>query len=234
MKKVLIVEDDKLIADLERDFLFASGYEADCAMDGRKGLQLFDENDYDAVLLDVMVPQIDGINLCRIIREKSNVPVIMVTAKKEDIDKIKGLAVGADDYVVKPFSPTELVARVNAHIGIHEKLRDEYQQKELSNEMIIIKNLKIDISARRVFKDEKEVFLTNKEFELLQFFLDNPHIALSKEKIFDRVWGWDAVGDVSTVTVHVNRLRDKIEQNPSDPTLIQTVWGLGYRFEINV
>ncbi|GLB28490.1 DNA-binding response regulator [Lacrimispora amygdalina] len=228
--KVLIVEDDRLIAELERDFLLASNFEIEIAETGMDGIGFIEKEEFDAVLLDLMLPQMDGTSVCRKIREKSNVPIIMVTAKKEDVDKIRGLAVGADDYIVKPFSPTELVARVRAHISIHERIKKEFEHEEIE-EKIEIRNLEIYPKARRIFRNKEEVALTNKEFELLLFFIENPNIAFSKDTLFDRIWGMDAVGDTATVTVHVNRLREKIEPDEENP-MIQTVWGIGYRFRL--
>jgi Response regulators consisting of a CheY-like receiver domain and a winged-helix DNA-binding domain len=230
MCRVLVIEDDELIAELERDFLLASNFEVEIANSGAIGLQMAKAYDYVAILLDLMLPEKDGITICREIRKVSNVPIIMVTAKKEDMDKIRGLSVGADDYIIKPFSPTELVARVRAHINVHQRLYLEFGKADNIEESICIKNLKILPKARRIFKDEKEISLTNKEFELLLFFIDNPNVVLSKDIIFDRIWGMDAIGDTATVTVHVNRLREKIETNLSNPVILQTVWGAGYRF----
>lgn len=229
--KVLIVEDDRLIAELERDFLQAAGnFEVEIAETGPQGMEAVEKDKFDAVLLDLMLPEMDGISVCKEIRKESNIPIIMVTAKREDVDKIRGLAVGADDYIVKPFSPSELVARVQAHINIHERIHKEYRQGGV-DEKIEIRNLEIYPKARRVFKDKEEISLTNKEFDLLLFFIENPNIAFSKETLFDRIWGIEAIGDISTVTVHVNRLREKIETEVDHP-MIQTVWGIGYRFRL--
>ena len=229
--KVLIVEDDRLIAELERDFLVAAGnFETVIAETGTQGMEAVEKENFDAVLLDLMLPEMDGISVCKEIRKKSNIPIIMVTAKREDVDKIKGLAVGADDYIVKPFSPSELVARVRAHINIHERIHREYRQGGVE-EKIEIRNLEIYPKARRIFKEKTEISLTNKEFDLLLFFIQNPNIAFSKETLFDRIWGIEAIGDISTVTVHVNRLREKIETEADHP-MIQTVWGIGYRFRL--
>jgi DNA-binding response OmpR family regulator len=228
--KVLIIEDDRLIAELERDFLEANNFDVEIAETGGEGISLLEQEMFDAILLDLMLPEMDGITVCREIRKKSNVPIIMVTAKKEDVDKIRGLAVGADDYIVKPFSPTELVARVRAHIGIHERIKNEFKQVKVE-EKIQIRNLAIYPKARRILRDEEELSLTNKEYDLLMFFIENPNIAFSKDTLFDRIWGMDAVGDTATVTVHVYRLREKIEPNVEN-SLIQTVWGIGYRFRL--
>ena len=232
MRKVLIVEDDRLIAELERDYLEASDYETEIAEDGFTGMKLIRENKYDLVILDVMLPGVSGFEICREIRKNQDIPVIMVTAKKEDVDKIRGLGLGADDYIVKPFSPAELVARVKAHIGIHERLLQKGKEKEAFSKGIEVRGLRINPQAHRVFLHEKEVTLTNKEFDLLLFLAENPNIVFSKETLFDRIWGMDAVGDVATVTVHVNRIREKLGEDSQDPGFIETVWGVGYRFRV--
>ena len=226
MTRILIIEDDTLIAKLEKDYFRAEGWDADCVTDGFQALSQFERQEYQAVVLDLMLPGKDGYEICREIRKKSKVPIIMVTARKEEIDKILGLGLGADDYVVKPFSPPELVARVKAHIHIHELF------SEKTENCIYVKNLKIYPDAYRVYKDDREIDLTSREFELLVFLVQNPNIVFSKEKLFDRVWGMDAIGDMATVAVHINKLREKIEDHPSEPKLIQTVWGVGYRFQI--
>lgn len=230
MKKILIVEDDELISDLERDYLEANEYEVEVASDGIEGMRLCREKEYDLILLDVMLPGLSGFDICREIRKEKQVAVIMVTAKKTDVDKIRGLGLGADDYIVKPFSPGELVARVKAHIQIHERLLAQAVPHQ--EECIKIRNLKILPPSHRVFVKEKEISMTNKEYEMLLFFATNPNIVFSKDTLFDRVWGMDAIGDTATVTVHVNRIRDKIEEDPSQPMYIETVWGAGYRFNI--
>lgn len=230
MYRVLIIEDDELIAELERDYLEASGFEVAIELNGTKGLEKVMAGGYDTLILDLMLPGKSGFDICREVRKELDLPVIMVTAKKEDVDKIRGLGLGADDYMVKPFSPAELVARVRSHIQIHERL---LAQKEVQQtKSITIKNMTILPLERRVFLDEQEVSLTNKEFELLLFFSENPNIVFSKEMLFDRIWGMDALGNMATVTVHVNRLRDKVEKDPSNPRFIETVWGAGYRFKI--
>lgn len=230
MKKILIVEDDELISDLEKDYLEISNYEVDVAADGETGLKLAREGGYDLLLLDVMLPKVSGFDICKEIRRVSDVPVIMVTAKKEDVDKIRGLGLGADDYMVKPFSPSELVARVKAHISIHERLLGRSGEEGNEGE-IRAGNLRIDTLSHRVYLDGNEVYLTNREYELLVFLARNPNIVFSREQLFDKVWGFDAVGDISTVTVHVNRLREKIEKDMANPEHIETVWGAGYRFK---
>lgn len=230
MSKVLVVEDDELIADLERDYLEANGFQVKVAYDGNMGEKLAAQSDYAAILLDVMLPGKSGFDICREIRRSNNVPIIMVTAKKEDIDKIRGLGLGADDYLVKPFSPAELVARVKSHIQIHDMLLESKEQKK--EEKISYENLTVLPMSRMVYLDKKEVTLVNKEFELLLFLMENPNIVFSKDTLFDRIWGMDAIGDVATVTVHINRLRDKLGKNLLKTQFIETVWGAGYRFRV--
>ncbi len=229
MNKILIVEDDLLIAELERDYLVVADFEPVIETNGKKGLALALEGGFDLLILDVMLEGINGFDICREVRKKCNVPIIMVTAKQDDIDKIKGLSLGIDDYITKPFSPAELVARVKAHIQIHERLL--HSQPETTNEEIIkTGDLKIIVNARRVFVGDREVKLKNKEFELLLFLAENPDIVFSKDTILDRIWGIDSTADTATVTVHINRIREKIEKTPSEPEYILTVWGVGYKF----
>ena len=230
MKRVLLVEDDELIAELERDFLEASNFQVEIELDGERGLKKALRGDYDALILDVMLPGENGFEICRKVRRSLNLPVIMVTAKKEDVDKIRGLGLGADDYIVKPFSPAELVARVHSHIKMHERLLEEKRENQKS--VIQIDDIAVYPGEHRVYKNEEEIFLTNKEFELLLFFIENPNIVFSKDALFDRIWGMDSAGSTATVTVHINRLREKIEKDVSDPRLIETVWGAGYRFKL--
>lgn len=232
MEKILIVEDDELIAELERDYLEANGFETDIVFDGREGEKMAKTGGYDAVLLDVMLPGKNGFEVCRELRRSLHLPIIMVTAKKEDIDKIRGLGLGADDYLEKPFSPAELVARVKSHIHIHNLLLDSQEEKEVTESEIAFQNLTIFPKSRMVYLDKKEVVLVNKEFELLLFMAENPNIVFSKDTLFDRVWGMDSMGDVATVTVHINRLRDKLSKNSKKTQFIETVWGAGYRFRI--
>lgn len=230
MHRILIIEDDELIAELERDYLEASGFEVVIELNGSRGFEEVMAGGYDALILDLMLPGKSGFDICREVRQELDLPVIMVTAKKEDVDKIRGLGLGADDYMVKPFSPAELVARVRTHIQIHERLLA--QKEEQQTQSVAIRNMRILPKERRVFVNEEEVTLTNKEFEILLFFSENPNIVFSKEMLFDRIWGMDAMGNMATVTVHVNRLREKIEKDPSNPQFIETVWGAGYRFKV--
>ncbi|MBR0598465.1 response regulator transcription factor [Sinanaerobacter chloroacetimidivorans] len=231
MKRILIIEDDNIIAELERDYLEIDGYEVEIAAEGDAGLYLACNNDYDLILLDLMLPKVDGFELCREIRKEKEIPILMVSAKKESIDKIRGLGLGADDFIVKPFDPAELVARVNSHISRYERLISADRPMPKQQEIIIGK-LKIQPEAWRVFLDDEEIKLTNKEFELLLFLATNPNIVFTKERLFDRIWGMDAMGDMATVIVHINRLREKIEKDSSKPSYIETVWGAGYRFKV--
>lgn len=226
MKRILIIEDDQGIAELERDYLEANGFSADIAVDGKTGEKKALEDAYDLILLDIMLPGRDGFQICRTIRETKDIPILMVSARQEDIDKIRGLGLGADDYIVKPFSPNELVARVKGHLARYEQLTS----REVYRDVLHYGDLEIDESGHRVFVKEKAVTLPNKEFELLLFFAKNPGIVFNKETLFDRVWGSEALGETATVSVHVNRIREKIEEDTANPRYIETVWGAGYRF----
>lgn len=227
-KEILIIEDDKYIADLEKDYLEVSGYEVTTVSDGTTGLEMALNKDYALIILDLMLPGMDGFEICKEIRNQKDVPLIMVTAKKEEIDKNRGFGLGIDDYIVKPFSPSELVARANAHIARYERLTTKSNSKP--EDVINLGKLVIDRSARRVFVNENEVTFTHKEFDLLVFLALNPNIVYSKDALFDKIWGLDAIGETSTVTVHINRIREKIEDDSTNPTYIETVWGVGYRF----
>lgn len=226
MKKVLIIEDDEKITEIERDYLEANDFEVELASNGNEGLEKSLANDYDLILLDIMLPGVDGFQICRSIRKVKETPILMVSAKREDVDKIRGLGLGADDYIVKPFSPSELVARVKSHITRYERLTGGKNQANV----ITFDDLEINLDAHRVFIGGNEVVLANREFELLAFLAQNPNIVFSRERLFERIWGLDALGDSATVTVHVNRIRDKIEHNPNKPRYIETIWGSGYRF----
>ncbi len=228
-KKILIIEDDITIAELERDYLEVSDFEADIAADGPEGLQKVDETPYDLILLDVMLPGMDGFEVVKKLREKTNVPIMMVTARKEDVDKILGLGLGADDYITKPFSPSELVARVKAHIAGYERLTTD---KNALKNVIEIRGLKLDKAARRVFVDGEEKILTGKEFDLLLFLAEHPNHVYTKDELFRSVWGMDPMGDTSSVTVYVKKIREKIEADTSNPQYIETIWGVGYRFKV--
>ncbi len=227
MSKILIIEDDVAIAEIERDYLEINGYEVTIKSDGVSGMNTALGGDFSLILLDLMLPQIDGFTVCRRLREQLDIPILMVTAKKEDIDKIRGLGLGADDYIVKPFSPGELVARVQAHLSMYHRLKGGGDA--VSNE-ITVGAIRINQKAHRVYVKEKELGLKNKEYELLLFLITNADMVFSKETLYEKIWGYDAVGDNATVAVHINRLREKMEENPSKPHYIETVWGAGYRF----
>lgn len=227
MNKILIIEDDIAIAEIERDYLEINGFEVTIETDGVSGMNTALKGGFQLVLLDLMLPEIDGFTVCRSLREHLDIPILMVTAKKEDIDKIRGLGLGADDYIVKPFSPGELVARVQAHIAAYNRLKGGI--REIQPE-ITVGAIRINPKSHRVFVKEKEISLKNKEYELLLFLVTNADMVFDKETLYERIWGMDSVGDNATVAVHINRLREKIEDDPSNPHYIETVWGAGYRF----
>lgn len=229
MSKILIVEDELAIADLEKDYLEIEGYEVEIETDGTEGLNKALQGKYELYILDIMLPGTDGFEICRQIREKQNVPVIMVSAKKDDIDKIKGLGLGADDYMTKPFSPSELVARVKAHLSRYQVLTNTGL---VQNDILEINGIKIDKTARRVFVNEVEKQLTTKEFDLLTFLASNPNHVYSKDELFREIWDMDSIGDIATVTVHIKKIREKIEIDTSNPKYIETIWGVGYRFKL--
>lgn len=227
MKRILIIEDEMKIAELERDYLELNAFEVVIANDGLLGLDLAINQDFDLIILDLMLPGMDGFNICRKIREVKDVSIIIVSAKKDDIDKIRGLGLGADDFITKPFSPQELVARVKTHIRRYDNLTS----KEHVNKCVIeIGGLKIEIESRRVFLHDEEIIFTNKEFDTLLFLAQNPDIVINKTRIFEEIWGLDSFGDISTVAVHIRRIREKIEKDPATPEYIETLWGAGYRF----
>ena len=229
MKHILLIEDDLAIAELERDYLEADGFEITIETDGQKGLESALTENYDLLLVDVMLPGKVGFQIVREVRKKKDIPILMISAKREEIDKIRGLGLGADDYISKPFSPSELVARVKAHSARYERLTVK-ADKSLAS-FIEVGSLEIQPEGHRVFIRGKEISLTHKEFELLLFLARNRGIVFSKDVLFERVWGLDAVGDTATVMVHVNRLREKLEKDPSKPEFIETVWGVGYRLK---
>ena len=228
MSKILIVEDEESIADLEKDYLELSGFEVEIENQGDTGLVRAVKEDFDLLILDLMLPEVDGFEICREVREKKDIPIIMVSAKKDDIDKIRGLGLGADDYIIKPFSPPELVARVKAHITRYERLTRSASPAD--GAVIRSGELEIYVDKHRVFAGGREVTLTNKEFELLVFLAQNKGLVFSRDRLFEKVWGLDAEGDTATVMVHINRIREKIEPDPAKPIYIETVWGAGYRF----
>ncbi|KWU55949.1 two-component system response regulator [Bacillus mycoides] len=227
MKRILIIEDEAIIAELEKDYLEVAGYTVDIDYSGEKGLQRVLLEDYDLLILDIMLPGIDGYEICKQVRLKKDIPILMVSAKQEEIDKIKGLGFGADDYIIKPFSPSEMVARVNAHLARYDRLTGKREQIK---DEIRIRGLLIDKSARRVFINGTEVMLTGKEFDLLTCMAEHPNQVFSKDRLFETVWGMDVIGDEATVAVHVKNIRQKIELDPFDKSYIETIWGVGYRF----
>ncbi|CAG9620439.1 response regulator transcription factor [Sutcliffiella rhizosphaerae] len=227
MSKILIVEDEASIAELERDYLEVHGFESDIAASGEEALELIKTADYRLVLLDLMLPGIDGFEICRAIRGFSDIPILMVTARKEDIDVIKGFDRGADDYIEKPFNPMQLVARVKAHIQRYDRL---INSGKAVHEELRIRNLVIQTDARKVYVHSQEKTMTAKEYELLLFLAENPNRVFTKEHLFERIWGLESMGELSTVTVHIRKIREKIEENPSKPEYIETIWGVGYRF----
>ena len=229
MSKILIVEDEEAIADLEKDYLELSGFEVEIASDGTSGLKKALEEGFHLVILDLMLPGVDGFEICRQIREVKNIPIIMVSAKKDDIDKIRGLGLGADDYMTKPFSPSELVARVKAHLNRYERMVSSNVKE---NSIIEIRGIKIDKTARRVWVNGEEKNFTSREFDLLAFLAENPNHVFTKEELFRNIWDMDSVGDIATVTVHIKKIREKIEVNSAKPQYIETIWGVGYRFKV--
>lgn len=229
MDKILIIEDDVAIAEIERDYLELDGFAVEIAADGNVGLERGLSGEHSLILLDLMLPGMDGFAICRALREQIGVPILMVTARQEDIDKIRGLGLGADDYIEKPFSPSVLVARVKAHLARYRRLTGS----ERTSGEIQIGGIRLNEETHRVYVDGREVELTNKEYELLLFFMLNVDVVFSREQLYERIWGWDAMGDSATVAVHINRLRKKIEQDPANPRYIVSVWGAGYRFNLS-
>ena len=229
MSKILIVEDEETIADLEKDYLELSGFEVEVANDGDSGLEKALQEEYDLLILDLMLPGVDGFEICRKVRDEKNTPIITVSAKKDDIDKIRGLGLGADDYMTKPFSPSELVARVKAHLARYDRLIGSMAEK---NKVIEIRGLKIDTTARRVWVNGEERTFTTKEFDLLSFLAAHPNHVYSKDELFQKIWDMESVGDIATVTVHIKKIREKIEMDTSNPQYIETIWGVGYRFKV--
>jgi DNA-binding response OmpR family regulator len=231
MAKILIIEDEKEIADLEKDYLEMNSFEVETYDRGDDGLDAAMKNDYDLVVLDLMLPGTDGFDICRKVRAEKNIPIIMVSAKKDDIDKIRGLGLGADDYMTKPFSPGELVARVKAHLAQYERLVGAGKRKS-ENDLIEIRGIKIDKTARRVFVDGEEKIFTTKEFDLLSFLAENPNKVYTKDDLFRTIWGMESVGDIATVTVHIKKIREKLGDVSGDSKYIETIWGVGYRFKL--
>ena len=229
MSRILIIEDEETIAELEKDYLELSGFEVIICNRGDLGLEKALKEEFDLIILDLMLPEVDGFEICRQVREAKNTPIIMVSAKKDDIDKIRGLGLGADDYMTKPFSPSELVARVKAHMDRYNRLIGSTTQK---NDIIEIRGIKIDKTARRVWVNGEEKSFTTKEFDLLTFLAGHPNHVYSKEELFREIWDMESIGDIATVTVHIKKIREKIEYDTSHPQYIETIWGVGYRFKV--
>jgi len=229
MDKILIIEDELAIAELEKDYLELSGFSVEIETDGRNGLSRAINEDFNLIILDLMLPEIDGFEICKQVREQKDVPIIMVSAKKDDIDKIRGLGLGADDYMTKPFSPSELVARVKAHLTRYERLVGSGVKE---NTVIEIRGIRIDKTARRVYVNDEEKTFTTKEFDLLTFLAENPNHVFTKEELFRSIWDMESIGDIATVTVHIKKIREKIEVNTAKPQYIETIWGVGYRFKV--
>ncbi|MBP5306022.1 MAG: response regulator transcription factor [Lachnospiraceae bacterium] len=230
MSRILIIEDEVTIAELERDYLELSDFEVTIENTGDGGLDRALKEEFDLIILDLMLPGVDGFEICKQIRQIKNTPIIMVSAKKEDIDKIRGLGIGADDYITKPFSPSELVARVKAHLARYKRLVGS--GTEHKNEWIEIRGIKIDKTARRVYVNGEEKNFTTKEFDLLTFLAENPNRVFTKDELFREIWDMDSIGDIATVTVHIKKIREKIEVDTANPQYIETIWGVGYRFKV--
>ena len=228
MKRILLIEDDISIAELQRDYLEINDFKVDMQHTGDAGLKLALQNQYDLIILDIMLPGVNGFEICKQLRAVKNIPILFVSAKKEEIDKIRGLGLGADDYITKPFSPSELVARVKAHIDRYERLAGSPSKIN----SIFVHGISIDKSARKVHINGEEIPFTTKEFDLLVFFVMHPNQVLSKEQLYENIWGLDSAADVPTVTVHIRKLRGKIERDPANPKFLETVWGAGYRFNV--
>ena len=229
MSKILIVEDEVAIAELEKDYLELSGFDVVMQHTGDAGLKAALNEDFNLIILDLMLPNVDGFEICKKVHEKKNTPIIMVSAKKEDIDKIRGLGLGADDYMTKPFSPSELVARVKAHMARYQRLVGSNAQQ---NDIVEIRGIKIDKTARRVWVNGEEKAFTTKEFDLLTFLAENPNHVFTKDELFREIWDMASIGDIATVTVHIKKIREKIEYDTSKPQYIETIWGVGYRFKV--
>lgn len=229
MSKILIIEDEVAIAELQKDYLEINDFEVTIENDGVKGLESALNQDFDLVILDLMLPGMDGYEICKNIRNEKNIPIIIVSAKKDDIDKVRGLGLGADDYMTKPFSPSELVARVKAHLSRYERLVSTTHKP---NDIVEVRGIKIDKTARRVYINGEEKVFTTKEFDLLTFLAENPNRVFSKDELFREIWDMESIGDIATVTVHIKKIREKIEDDTSNPQYIETIWGVGYRFKL--
>ena len=227
-QKILIIEDDHDISEIEKDYLELNGYTVTIAATGTEGMAKALTGAYDLILLDIMLPGIDGFEICRSIRDKTDVPIMMTTARKADIDKIRGLGFGADDYIEKPFSPSVLVAKVKSQLAQYDRLKKSAAH---GHKQISVGSIVLETDTRRVFVAGEEKILPNKEFQLLEFLMSNASLVFSRETLYERIWGLDSVGNTSTVSVHVNRLREAIEKDPAHPEHLITVWGVGYKFQ---
>mgnify|MGYP005783895383 FL=1 len=233
MEKILIVEDDRKIAELERDYLESNGYETVLLEDGSQVISELKKGEYDLVLLDIMLPGCSGYEICRRVRDEIDIPILMVTARTEAVDVIRGLGLGADDYITKPFDPSQLVARVRSHLRQYARLTSgNRSSRNGADEKIMVQDVIIEPRTWRVWKRDRELKLPNREFELLRFLAENPNIVFSKEELFEKIWGFEYVSDAATVSVHINRLREKIEDDARSPKIIETVWGAGYRLNM--
>lgn len=235
MAKILVIEDDDKIALLERDYLESSGYEVDWINDGKDVEGAIEKKSYDLLILDLMLPNVNGYDICRKIRDLVDIPILMVTARTESVDVIRGLGLGADDYITKPFDPSQLVARVRSHLKRYQRLTNSYgegKNTKGASRQIVIGDVTVEPETWRVWKGSTEIKLPNREFELLRFLAQNPNLVFSKEALFEKIWGYDYVSDAATVSVHVNRLREKIEDDARNPKIIETVWGAGYRLNL--
>lgn len=230
-RRILIVEDDADISMVEEAYLEAAGFQTVIVTDGTEVSGLLEKELFDLILLDLMLPGKSGYEVCREIRDKVDIPILMVTARTESVDKIRGLGLGADDYIAKPFDPGELVARVNANLRQYDRVMQKLpEEKEKQPEEIRTHDLRILVNSWKVYKGDKEIKFPNREFELLKFLALNPNIVFSREQLFEKIWGYDYVGDNATVMVHINRIREKIEDDSRNPKILETVWGAGYRF----
>ncbi|MBC1525268.1 response regulator transcription factor [Listeria booriae] len=230
MKRILLVEDELEIAELERDYLEINEMEVTIERNGARGLELALQDEFDLIILDIMLPDMSGFDICREIRAKKEMPILLVSARKEDIDKIRGLGLGADDYITKPFSPSELVARVKAHLARYERLAKNNIASQ--NEILQVHDLTLDLDGRKVFVADQEIIFTTKEFDLLVFLAKRPNRVWNKEQLFEQIWGMQAAGDVSTVVVHIRKIREKLESHGDFSESIETIWGAGYRFNL--
>lgn len=229
MEKILIAEDDRRIAQLEQDYLESNGFATAWVGDGTQVIPALKSDHYDLVLLDIMLPGCSGYDICRTVRDEIDIPILMVTARSEAVDVIRGLGLGADDYITKPFDPSQLVARVRSHLKRYARLTGGKAKTSDSSERLTIRDVVIEPRTWKVWKHGRELKLPNREFELLRFLAQNPNIVFFKEELFEKIWGYDYISDAATVSVHINRLREKIEDDARNPKIIETVWGAGYR-----